>query len=305
MAGGGTRRGARRSGGFVELDWYDAPRYYDLIFDTDTAREADFLERMAAAHAEPPARRALRVLEPACGSGRLMVELAARGARVVGFDASAPMLEYAGKRLKERGLKGRLFEARMESFELPASEQGRFDLAHCFVSTFKYLLTEADARSHLERVAAALRPGGIYVLGFHLSDYDELRQSRERWVVEEGGTRVVCTITGWPPMRRARREKVRSRLVVEEGGETKRLETTWDFRTYDAGQAKRLLASVPAFELVAVHDFDYAQERPRNLGAERLDVVLILRRGKDGARVIFSPPSAPAAEPPGRRAGKK
>ncbi len=269
---------ARRAGGFVELDWYDAPRYYDLIFDTDTAREADFLERMAAEHLAPRARRALRVLEPACGSGRLVVELARRGQRVAGFDASAPMLAYARERLASEGLRAKLFEARMESFELPAAFRGTCDLAHCFVSTFKYLLSEEDARSHLKRVASALRPGGIYVLGFHLSDYDELRQSRERWVVESSGLRVVCTITGWPPERRTRRERVRSRLVVEEGGEVKRLETQWQFRTYDAAEVERLLASVPQLELVAVHDFDYADERPRDLGAERLDVVLILRR---------------------------
>ena len=30
--------------GFVPLDWYDDPHGYDLVFDEDTAREADFLE---------------------------------------------------------------------------------------------------------------------------------------------------------------------------------------------------------------------------------------------------------------------
>ncbi len=29
-----------------EDDWYDSPRYYDLIFDEDTVNEADFLEAM-------------------------------------------------------------------------------------------------------------------------------------------------------------------------------------------------------------------------------------------------------------------
>ena len=62
---------------YVELDWYDTPRYYDLVFDADTRREADFLETMHARHARrsKPGRR---VLEPACGSGRLLVEMARR-----------------------------------------------------------------------------------------------------------------------------------------------------------------------------------------------------------------------------------
>lgn len=266
---------------FEALDWYDAPRYYDLIFDTDTAKEADFLEGIFARHGRSrKAGKPLAVLEPACGSGRLMVELARRGHKVAGFDASRPMLDYARARLADCGLKGKLFEARMESFDVPASAAPKagFDLAHCLVSTFKYLLSEADATSHLKRVAQSLAPGGLYVLGFHLSDYSETKQSRERWVVRDGDMEVVCTIHGWPPERRTRREKVRSRLVVSEGETSRRLETTWDFRTYDADQARRLLRAAPELELVAVHDFDCRLDREGELGEPRLDTMLILRR---------------------------
>lgn len=256
---------------FRELDWYETPHYYDIIFDVDTGREADFLE---AAQQRYGRSRGRRVLEPAAGSGRLLVELARRGWRCTGFDASQPMLDYAGERLSEQGLSARLVQARMEDFEL----RGPFDLAHCLVSTFKYLLDEDSARAHLERVAAALAPGGIYVLGLHLSEYGLGAISHERWVAERDDTRVVCNIRGWPPERRRRRERVRSRLAVEQGGERRFTETEWWFRTYDARQLSALVESVPALELVAVHDFDYRLESSGPIDDERLDRLLILRR---------------------------
>ena len=259
------------SGRFETLDWYDVPRYYDLVFDEDTEREADFLEEMHERYGRGTGHRAL---EPACGSGRLVQALARRGWAVQGFDLSKPMLEHAQQRLDDAGLDARLFEARMESFRA----RGKCELAHCLVSTFKYILTEKGARAHLERVADSLVKNGVYVLGFHLSEYEVDKRTRERWVVDEDGTRVVCNIQSWPPDRRRRVERVRSRLVVEEQDRERRTETHWMFRTYDAAQVRRLLRSVPALEHVATYDFTYDTSAPRELDDEQLDLVLILRK---------------------------
>jgi len=260
---------------FRTLDWYETPLYYDIIFDADTPLEADFLEVMRERHGRTHGRR---VLEPACGSGRLVAELAQRGYRVTGFDASPAMLDFARRRLHRRELAARLVEARLEDFDLG----GGFDLAHCLVSTFKYLLDEASARSHLEHVARALKPGGIYVLGLHLTDYADRSRNRERWVGSRRGVHVVCNIQGWPADRRKRTERVRSRLVVTRRGVEQRCETHWVFRTYDAAQLRRLLRSVPALEHVATYDFTYDPAAPRRLHDDQLDCMLILRRA--GAR---------------------
>ncbi len=259
------------SNGYTTLDWYQTPRYYDIVFDVDTKREADFLEALFALYARSSGRRAL---EPACGSGRLVIELARRGWSACGFDRSPHMLAYARERLAEEGMSARLSRADMSSF----ATRRKFDLAYCLVSTFKYLATERAARSHLQHVARALVPGGIYVLGFHLSDYSDRRQSHERWVAERDGTHVTCNIHGWPADRVRRTERVRSRLIVEEDGERLRSETVWQFRTYDARQARSLLASVPALEHVDTYDFTYDLGARRQLDDRQLDTVLVLRR---------------------------
>ena len=87
---------------YVKTDWYDSPLYYDLIFDQDSALEADFVEATWAKHSagvRSNRSKHLRILEPACGSGRLMKELAGRGHRVAGFDCNQAMLNAARVRL--------------------------------------------------------------------------------------------------------------------------------------------------------------------------------------------------------------
>ncbi len=68
---------------FENIDWYDTPRYYDIVFDAGTAVECDFLESMKRSYG---LSRGNRVLEPACGSGRLVAEMARRGYAVSAFD---------------------------------------------------------------------------------------------------------------------------------------------------------------------------------------------------------------------------
>jgi 2-polyprenyl-3-methyl-5-hydroxy-6-metoxy-1,4-benzoquinol methylase len=73
----------------VVANWFDYPQYYDIAFQAHTRREADFIEAASRKYCPFTARR---FLEPACGSGRLIIELAARGYEVTGFDLSEPAL---------------------------------------------------------------------------------------------------------------------------------------------------------------------------------------------------------------------
>ena len=57
-----------------------------------------------------------------------------------------------------------------------------------------------------------------------------------------------------------------------------KLETEWDFKSYDAAQLRRLLKRVPELEHLATYDFTYDLNTPRSLDDEHLDNVLILRK---------------------------
>lgn len=262
---------------FRKVDLYDYPEYYDIIFDEGSEEEADFVEAVWEAFGRKR-RRGLRVLEPACGTGRLAIELARRGHRVCGFDASAAMLAYAKKRARAGGIRVSLSEDRMEAFSLSAPQ---VDLVVSLISSFKYLLTESQAQAHLQLVGEALAPGGLCLLGLHLTDYERDHAVHERWVAHRAGVKVVCNTRTWPADRRRRRERVRSRLTVDDGGEDaapRRHESEWEFRTYNAAQLRRTLSRIDGLEIVAAYDFGYDLRAPRALDDSQEDIVLVLRQ---------------------------
>ncbi|HVG59730.1 MAG TPA: class I SAM-dependent methyltransferase [Hyalangium sp.] len=253
-------------------DWYTHPKYYEAIFGTDTEKEMDFLLAVNRRHGTGGSQW----LEPACGAGRLVAEAARRGLDIVGYDISEPMLEYARRRLSPaRRRHVRLFPSRMESFAAPELE-GRVDLAFNLVSTFRYLDSEAAARAHLESTRRLLKPGGVYALGFHLTDYARTTFERERWVGHVGRDTVICNTREGLPDRPNRRSPMRNRLRITGPGKDLLIETEWFFRTYDLTQARRLFRSA-GLRLLATYDFDYLVEAPVGRGSTRLDRIFILQ----------------------------
>lgn len=255
----------------AQVDWYDTPRWYDMVFDPGTRAEARFVLDASLRHGRGRPRR---VLEPACGSGRLVVALARAGVEVEGFDLNPRMLAAARTKLLRRGLRARLHLGDMRS--VPAGPL--CDAAHCLVSTFKYVLDEEGALAHLRGVARRLRPGGVYVLGVHVTDYAHPRTTFERWTERRGSARVVCVTRTFPADRRTRAEAVRTRLTVTSAGRTHRQETNWTFRTYSVRQLLALVRASGVFDVAASYDFHHDADNPRPVDDGREDVVLVLKK---------------------------
>lgn len=256
----------------LQANWFDYPQYYDIAFQATTQREADFIE--AACHKYCPFA-ARRFLEPACGSGRLVAELTARGYQVTGFDVSQAALSYLRRRLVRRLLHAETFEAEMSDFRVSRP----FDAAYCTVTTFRHLLTEQAARGHLKCIADNLRPGGIYVLGFHLLPSDLDKEDVLRWTERRGAIKVIVTLRVLRIDRRNRLENFRvSLLVSHRGAKEVRLRHEFQLRTYTASQFRRLLDSVPTLEVCDVYDSRYDIAHPLSLNDEMAYSVFVLRR---------------------------
>ena len=132
-----------------------------------TRKEADEIERLMSV---PPGAD---VLDVPCGAGRLALELASRGYRVTGVDLSAESLQHARAADVERRVVWELRDMR----DLPWPD--RFDAAFCFGNSFGYLDDEGD-RAFLRAVAAALKPGGRFVLETPMIVESLLAQIKER-----------------------------------------------------------------------------------------------------------------------------
>ncbi len=88
-----------------------------------------------------------------------------------GFDLAGGAVKFARERLHAAGLSAVIWQDDMRTFALPP-EVEPCELAFNLVSSFKHLVAEAGVMAHFKAVAAALVPGGIYVVGFHLVDYE-------------------------------------------------------------------------------------------------------------------------------------
>ncbi len=98
-----------------------------------------------------------RVCDLACGQGRLARHLADRGARVVGIDLSAKLLEIARRyeAAEPRGIEYLQADAR----SLDGIADGAFDGVVCFQA----LMDIPDLAPTLHTVARILRPGGWFI----------------------------------------------------------------------------------------------------------------------------------------------
>lgn len=276
----------------LRSNWYDLPRYYDLSVADETEGELAFVQGAAAKFLEQPqAKKPLRVVEPACGTGRLTEALANNGFQVTAFDLNPTMVEFTKVRLNTNSTKSRagdvnprlnsrgvcstsIFAADMARFTIPQPA----NIGVCLLDSFRHLLTEEDARAHLQCMASAVRPGGIYLLGLHLLPPDADLNCTERWTNQAGSTHITTTLRVTASSRRTRLEQIRISLLVREGKKVARYRDEFPLRLYTAAQLKSLVASVPEWSIEAVYDYWYELEQPMKLTNELSDTVLVLRR---------------------------
>ncbi len=136
----------------------------------DWPGEIEFYQAMA----DEATAKGQAMLEIACGTGRVAVRLAKRGAQVTGMDLSAEMLEIARKKTRDMP-NVRWVEGNMRSFDLGE----RYGLVIIPGHSFLFMLTPGDQVSCLNCIRRHLHPGGVLVVHLDHQDLD--------WLGEIGG----------------------------------------------------------------------------------------------------------------------
>jgi SAM-dependent methyltransferase len=224
----------------------DDAELYDIAFDWDISDEADWLlERL----------QATTVLEPGCGSGRMLAALADRGCRVVGIDTSPQMIELARRRL---GTRGEVLEADMTHFDLGRT----FDGAICPINTLLHL-TPAELGRHLQRMARHLEARARYLVQVGLVASDQEPFAGSEWEASRGDTtlKIHWSDEELDAVRGVSRQ--RSRIEVLTGpraGEV--LEEIHAMTAWTAATWAEAIASSP-FQQVATYDGGTKGQWPR------------------------------------------
>ncbi|PJN89315.1 class I SAM-dependent DNA methyltransferase [Bacillus sp. mrc49] len=104
-----------------------------------------------------------KVLDLACGTGEMTVELAQHGFEVTGVDLSDEMLLVANEKAVKLSLTIPLFQQNMAELE----GLGRFDCVTIFCDSLNYLRDEADIAKTFTRVHEHLEDGGLFLFDVH------------------------------------------------------------------------------------------------------------------------------------------
>jgi SAM-dependent methyltransferase len=197
---------------------------YDRAFSWDIGEEIDWL----LGRLGPDCRS---VLEPGCGSGRVLEALARRGVEAVGIDRSPAMVELARARGAE------VFLADMTDFDLGRT----FDGALCPINTLAHL-SPAELGRHLERMGRHLRPGARYLVQLQLGG----EPHSSEW--ETNGIRVVWATEHVDLA--AGRQQQRSRLELASGEIVEELHemTLWTPEAWAAAVAASPFSTTAVFD---------------------------------------------------------
>lgn len=229
---------------------YRTPEIYDVATGWKLEKELDFLEELFTRHAGS----VRRLLEPCCGTGRLLHSMAGRGYGVAGYDLSPAMVAFARDRLQPFG--GEVWEGAMDSFVPP----GPYDAALNMVNSIGYCLEDRQVASHLECVGAAIRPGGVYVIQLSYGGEPPELARFGPWGNRQGG---ISTTLLWEVVREdaeAKRSYQHCRITARQGRERRVFDESHVLRYWTHEDVNRLVAASP-FELHAIY-WDRFEEFP-------------------------------------------
>jgi len=168
---------------------YDQPLYYEIAFGfVDPKKQVDLFERYIAKYSKIPAKRFLDI---GCGPALQLREIARRGYDAVAVDRSPRMLAYVRARAGEEGTRIETVRANMIDFRLSR----KVDFASIMMGTIAYVSSNEEYLRHLDSVARALKPGGLYLIENSMLDWASRSWRRQTWTMRRGEIRVKTTFS--------------------------------------------------------------------------------------------------------------
>lgn len=230
---------------------YDWPLYYDIAFNWNPAGEVAMLDRAIADHARLPGA-ACRVLEPGCGTGRLLIPLALAGYEAVGYDHSPAMIAYARQRIADSRLADRLRVLVADMTD--AAFDPLFDAAVCPISSLSHLRDDAAIVDHFRATGRSLRVGGIYLVQLATVWEPDLGHEPSFWTTQRDGVRVTVDWAVETDDPDARLSHQRYTMTVDDHGERHERTETLAMRLWLDADVRRLIKASGALELVGAYD---------------------------------------------------
>ena len=226
-------------------------QYYDkLNYNSDYRKVADYIERVFALYDKKPEL----VLDLACGTGSLTIELARRGYDMTGLDISPEMLTIASVK-KKRGKDILWINQDMCGFEL----YGTVDAVVCCFDSINYILDESKIAECFRLVYNYLNPGGLFLFDVNSRYKFEHIYGRNDIILEKGG--ILCAWRNNYSKRSGICEFSISLFIKQENSEYKRLDEVQHERYYSEDMLAGNLELAGFHDLKIFYDFEISKEK--------------------------------------------
>ena len=170
--------------------------YDKLTYDVDYPAWADYIEK----HFKRRSLPGNTVLDLACGTGSLTLELARRGYEMIGVDLSPDMLAEAAEKNRGAAPVEPIFLCQsMDRLDL----YGTIDACVCCLDSVNYVTDPKKLRRAFERVHLFLMPGGLFLFDINTPAklesldgqvfLDETEDTYCVWRAEYSKRRRVCS----------------------------------------------------------------------------------------------------------------
>lgn len=162
------------------LEKYADPEMYDHLYDT-YQKDLDLILKWAS--------RDYKIIELACGTGRLTIPMAQRGYRMIGVDLHEGMLERARRKAEQAEVSIEFVQQDCTELDLPVKSS----LAFMTGNSYQHFLTNEAQDALFQSVRKHLVDGGVFIFDTRnpvlkeLSTVDEYEEKH----IDKNGNRVM------------------------------------------------------------------------------------------------------------------
>lgn len=226
--------------------------YDRLNSEVDYAAIADHIERQFQLLSTPP----VSLLDLACGTGSLTLELARRGYDLIGVDLSEDMLAEARRKCDVVRCAHDILLIRQNMVDLEL--YGTVDAAVCCLDSLNYLTRDGELRRAFRHIHNYLNPDGLFIFDMNTPYKFEHIYGDNSYILEDDG--ILCA---WQNSYNQKSRICDFYLSIFRecpDGLWERSDEKQRERCYSLVTLKRMLADT-GFELLAVYD-GWSQNEP-------------------------------------------
>ncbi len=223
--------------------------YDEMNPDADYKKYAAFADRAIRKYS----RGAEIVLDAACGTGKMIIELSRLGYDLIGSDISYDMLSEAMINTANEGIHPLLLNQDIRELDL----YGTVDAAVCCFDSLNYLIGDGDLEKCFKSIHLFMMPDGIFVFDMNTPYKFENVYGDNDYILESDG--ALCAWSNSYDKESGICEFSLSFFREEEDGRYSRSDEVQHERSYSLDHVKSALA-ISGFELIEISsDLDGAE----------------------------------------------